>query len=802
METHFAEDYFRYDEIKNIVNIWFFEADSVILERRRFLFADGPFRLPYDLDSGIEIQHEPRLKSLGALKNAIDPFKDNLGVAFESSTTISLNNEDRYFDDIYNKWIWLNQQMKVYSWSPELDNFTDALQLFDGIITNPDFSNNQVKFSGTNFAYKLRSLIGLPVFSDADGSITDSTRNKPKRLLYGRTDGVKCTTVDALNNGYQFSGTISGSESSPNITASAGLLDELDIGAKIKFTIDEVDYEFSVEDITSDTEFVLSEDLTVGLTDQAIIIEPDRPNYHTNRDWHVGIGKLFDISTTITSVVDARIFEIGNVTDLRVGDVVIYQKDTPGETHRTISQINGNTIFLNQALGSLPTLGQTINKIPLFRVFSGNTEYRYQRTGTDRDFNFTNNSSDCIVHFEPDAELKATLPQNLTGTIVSASSRSLEVSGGNFTSQLRSRDWIRMKNNNNDIGYYQVLKVVDNNNLEIRDSGFSVHWLAGESLERKVVDYLQDDSFVGVDTYGIEDSDGNWLKYPAMAVKDLLSRVGVTNIDQSSFDDVNEQLYFTTSLKLPLDSLASEPDARTAIGYLNQSFMMSLFEKNGLVTVDIINGDRPAVNSLPITDFDAIGNVDIKTDTDIFREVRLNHNHFDISTNSNESGFDTTNSDPTVVQQNNGVTTTKTVECYMYDTGFAQILANRYNFFHVRSQQVFTIKGKLNLVDYNVHDRVIIDLDRNPNKVGQADNKYKVLLVVETIRDGKNVTLKLNDLSDWLSVCCPISESDQPDYDATDDKQKAINGHITSNDHSLCNAANDDDETFEINRIM
>ena len=42
----------------------------------------------------------------------------------------------------------------------------------------------------------------------------------------------------------------------------------------------------------------------------------------------------------------------------------------------------------------------------------------------------------------------------------------------------------------------------------------------------------------------------------------------------------------------------------------------------------------------------------------------------------------------------------------MYGDKYALVLANRFNWFHSRSQQVFTVKGKLNLIDYNIHDRV------------------------------------------------------------------------------------------------
>jgi len=798
---HFAKDYFRFNLAGNSVDVWTDPIDDFVFQRARFLFSDGPFELPFDLDLGVSIQLEPRLSGLGKLKNAIDPFRDNLGISFETNTNVKLNNEDGFFDEIYNRFIWLNQPLKVFSWSPELDNVQEAKKIFDGLITNPDFNERVVGFNATNFAFKLRDFINLPKFNETDGNLRDSSVNKPKRLLYGRTNGVRCTTLDALGEGFTFSGTITGVEGEEFVNISAGALTELDEGGEFNFEIAGVPIELKIDRILSDTSVQLSEFLDVSFTNITPIIVPERPNNFTNRNWHVSIGKLFEVNTTITTIVNARIFDIPDATDFNPGDVLIWKFGTVDETHRTIRRISGNQIFLTQSLFEVPKTGDPIRKIPLIKVFSEEKNFLFQRVGTDRDFTFTNNDNDFIINFEDDAELKATIPRFLKGTIVTAIGRVLTVTGGNFTDELRSRDHIRLKNNNVDLGFYEVLSIIDDDNLEVRRP-FSAAWVNGLPLERKVVDYLQDNSPVGVDCYGVQDLLGKWIKYPAQVINNILSRVGVTNIDQSSFDGLNDQVYFITSLKLPLKFQGKEPDARTAIGYLNKSFLMSLFEKDGLVTIDALNAQRPAATSVPISDLDTFGEISIKTDTDIYKNIQLNYNHFDISPTTNNSGFKNEKSDVTSFQDVIGIDTSKEIDSYMFGDEFALLLANRFNWFHSRSQQVFTVRGKLNLIDFTIHDRVLVNFARNPDKIGQQNSKFKVAMIIETIRDGKDVTLVLNDLSDWFSVVGAVTENTANDYDNSPNQERAINGYITSNDLFLSDGSNIDDDTVDINKIM
>jgi len=465
MATHYAKDYYRYKEESNSVDVWHDPNEQEIIAKERYLFCNGPFQLPFDLDSGRKLQHAPLLTSLGKFKNSIDPFRNNLGVAFESDTKVGLSNLNRYFDNVYNKYVWLNQPLKIYSWSPELDNYTDSKKIFDGTITAADFTDKDVKFGATNFAYKLRQLLDLPKFTEADGKLTDSALYKPKRLLYGRVTGNKCTSIDALGDGYQFSGTITGTAGSKTVTASAGVLKELDNGATLVFTIGDEEFEIGVDNITSDTQFTSSEELPVSFNSISPLVQPARTNYYTNRNWHVATGKLFEVNTTVSTTINAGIFLIPDAKDFKAGDIVIWKRGTSQETQRRIKRISGNQITLTQFLPDVPQVGDTIDKIPLIDVFNGVTKFQYQRTGNDRDFTYTNNEDDCILHFEDDAELKTAIPQSLDGTIVSVMGRTLTVTGGSFTEQLRDRDWISLVDNDDDLGYYEVLKVVSNNVL-------------------------------------------------------------------------------------------------------------------------------------------------------------------------------------------------------------------------------------------------------------------------------------------------------------------------------------------------
>ena len=172
----------------------------------RLFFSDAPYTISYDLsDEGVVVDYEPLIASGGRFSAAVSST-DQLGIALESSGSLSLHNTSGYFDGIFDKLFFEQKRVRIYSWSPEI-NFSEAKLLFDGEITGKSFDDKKVRFNLKDFIHKLRQTVNLGVFSREDGTITDSVIGKPKRALYGKVEGVRAQSVDMVVDGYLLPGT-------------------------------------------------------------------------------------------------------------------------------------------------------------------------------------------------------------------------------------------------------------------------------------------------------------------------------------------------------------------------------------------------------------------------------------------------------------------------------------------------------------------------------------------------------------------------------------------------------------------
>ena len=173
----------------------------------RLFFCDAPSRLTHDLSGeGVLVDYEPLISSGGRFSAEVSST-DQLGIALESSGSISFHNLGGYFDSIFDKLLFEQKRVRIYSWSPSLP-FDQAKLLFDGEITGKGFDDKKVTFSLKNFIHKLRQTVKLGIFSHQDGTIADSVVGKPKRAIYGKLTGVRAQSVDMIVDGYALGGEV------------------------------------------------------------------------------------------------------------------------------------------------------------------------------------------------------------------------------------------------------------------------------------------------------------------------------------------------------------------------------------------------------------------------------------------------------------------------------------------------------------------------------------------------------------------------------------------------------------------
>ena len=192
---------------------WFFDAeagttyirmgddsnpkDSFISLKLRLFMSDGPFISTHDLlDTGMDVEYEGLINNDPIFDKEIDPATQ-LGIALESDGTLKLENSHGAFDPIFDKLFWNNKRVVIYSWFPELP-ISEKRKMFEGVITDKDFSPKAISFKIKDQIIKLRSEVKLSTFSELDGKISDDVIGTPKRRLYGKVKGALTQSLDQV----------------------------------------------------------------------------------------------------------------------------------------------------------------------------------------------------------------------------------------------------------------------------------------------------------------------------------------------------------------------------------------------------------------------------------------------------------------------------------------------------------------------------------------------------------------------------------------------------------------------------
>lgn len=161
----------------------------------RLFFSDGPIDLPYDLSGGRIVPYLPYLSGAAGGGSSFDP--NNPQIPIEGSGRLELQN-DGFFTNIFDRYTWQTKRAAAFSVSRQ----GDKLKLYEGLVTSKSFNGTSVTFGLKDSLYRLRSQVSLPLFSEADGVLSDSLLGAQKRRIYGRVAGLKAEPIDQQLDGY------------------------------------------------------------------------------------------------------------------------------------------------------------------------------------------------------------------------------------------------------------------------------------------------------------------------------------------------------------------------------------------------------------------------------------------------------------------------------------------------------------------------------------------------------------------------------------------------------------------------
>lgn len=741
----------------------------------RLFYSNSPLNLPFDLNSGTDVEYQGRLKSTSPITKQLDD--EQIGVALESNTTISLENTDGHFDEFYDTLFFENKTVKIYAWSP-LVPLSEKQLLFNGTIQDKSFSTSQVQFKCKDFIYKLREPVGLNLFSSSDGSVPDSFINTPKRRIYGKFDNLDCVPVSAILDGFNLTGTVAGTSESATLTGTGtSFLDECSPGDKLIIDLTTEIIELEIDSVDSDTQLTMTENVTTSFADQTVKDQPIRPFRKKNRTWYIANHKLRAPSTTVDVGTQPNRFSVLDGSDILSGDLI----EVDGQ-EAFVKRINNGDIVLKSNLGNgTPSNGDTVTKSPVSNAYINENE-----AFINRDWTITNTTTKAEIVFKNDAEFNIAKPRSIIGSITFANgSRTVNASGVDFTNFVETRDWIRSDDINH-ATWYEILSVSETS-LELRVA-YAGNNNTG-SAEIKNPNLINDGSLITVNCVGLERS-GVWIKTASDAVKDMIEQdAGLTNTNAASFTQSDLEAPYTLSLAIPERLQDDKPIIRDVITKINKSVFGSLVTNSSEELVyNVLTTEKPE-SLAAIKDHDIVGEITVQSKNDIVRKVNLKYRQF-IDRFTGESAFNLSEQTSDFVDTYIENKAELDVTAYLYETADADQIAQRYLLYSSLSSSTVKVRGKYKFILNNLNDKLWLNLDRLYKRFGGRD-RQKIGIISKITKNGENVDVEFNDLGNLFNRVNCIAPNTANDFTSATNDEKIKDAYICDDSLEVPSTASD-----------
>jgi hypothetical protein len=732
----------------------------------KFFFSNAPVFAANDLAEGEPVGFEARISDggVGALGQTLDD--ENTGVVLESSSSLKLINNDGFFDDIFDVLVWENQTVDFYSWSPSLP-ISEAQRIFTGVVDSKDFGTTDITFKVKDFVFKLKNVVNLPVYSDADGILAPSVIETPKRRIYGQVKQLKCVGMDQVLGGYPLTGTISVTiDSDTLIGAGTSFLDELSPGDEVYVVINNDTVKFGIDSVQSDISATLGSKADQSFVSMPATNLPQVPWRKKNRVWSIAGHKLRAPSTFISSVISNNRVTVDDTSDLFAGDSV-----KVNDEFVYIRRVSGDQVVFNSALSPSPSFGDSLSKNPVSRAF-----FKAKELFIERDWVLTN-GTEAYLTLDELAEFNQTEPKSLAANFLFTNgSRSITTNSSvDLRSVLKSRDWIR-KNSVTEVGWYEILEVKEQEIL-IRTPFAGTTQTTTSQI--KVVDLIDDDALITVNCMGMEVA-GEWIKNPAQAVRHLvLNDAEFSSVNDDSFNKAMAECDFILSMVIPEAIGDDPPQIKDVITKINESVFGSLYGNSAMeICFSILNSKKPeAIETLKDDDIESY---DVKSDQKIINAIKVNYRPF-VDFYTGEDTFETYTDESDFVNRIIGIKNTEERTVYLYEDDKAKIIAQRILFFRSMSNCKVTVKTGLNLATKSVNDKMFLDLERLFRRYGGRDRK-KVGTITSIKKTGTTTEAEITDLGNLFNRVPAIAPNTVSDYDGSTREEAALWGYVVDDE--------------------
>ncbi len=227
-----------HDSTNNLVKVYATQDPSLdyTTVNYRLYLASKPITLPFDMSSGYDVPYEGLIDSISDFVQELDD--QQRGITIESRGSIAFANDREYWNGIFDKFIYDNQPVNVWLYSPTIGGASDSIKLFSGTLADKGWSDSSVKFNIRDYIYQLRDRVPLPLYNtDSLPDILPEQNLAPKRRVYGRVDNLWPECLDNEGEGATVTGTFTGTSASKVITGTGtSLKDEVSVGDTLIFS--------------------------------------------------------------------------------------------------------------------------------------------------------------------------------------------------------------------------------------------------------------------------------------------------------------------------------------------------------------------------------------------------------------------------------------------------------------------------------------------------------------------------------------------------------------------------------------
>lgn len=744
--------------------------DVELIVTYTFFYADKGLSLSHDLQNISEdVFYDGRIVTTPGYKHKIGI--DQALTSLVGEGTLHLKNQDGGLDGIFDKLIFENQDVVIYSWNPDL-NPSDARVIYRGQITNKTFDGIDVKFKIKDQIFNLLDSPNITQYTESD-NVSDSVQGQFKRRVYGRVDGLKCQSVDQINSGFDLTGTITGIANQTTIIGNGtSFLTEVKQNDKLIVATQE----FRVDEVLNDTQLIVNDEIEYTFSGVNAIISPDRGVTFKNREYLATGHICAEVEHTIIDVPQFNRVVLNSVVGLFSGDFLEFV-DT-GERIEIKTVAPGNVIVLQQNVVQKPANGTIAKRQPIQEVYINN-----QRVNAD-DYTINNTSSGCGFTFDSDVEFNLSRGRNTVfeGDFTNGS-RVITITTNelNLEEVFSPGDWVK-PNSITYTNYYQIVNVKDDR-LEIT-TPFGEATIT-ETIEVKSPDYLLDDSIVSVNILGkTEDgtATGLWISNAAQVQRDLIEDIGITSYNTLSFEDGEVDSPQLISMAIPENfESKTPPTVKSLVDKINKSVHCSLTLDNDLLikfkTLNVMTGENIPV----ITDSDVIDWKIQATNGKTFKTVFSRYRFIDVDLSTLENGNKALSFDSEFIERYIGTNKVDELDLYLYKERDAKIATHRHSYYNRLSVTTLTITTDLRLEDTEIGEVVIVDLQKLYRRYGSENHRKKVMLVIGKTLTGEKTELILSDLGNTFNTSSYITPNDAPDYNSASEDERMLYGFITDN---------------------